>query len=142
MIPMSGLASVNLPNILDHEGFCECGCGKASSQELLVLLQAFVYMVERTRGKKVRVHWHGARCQSHNNEIPGSAKFSEHLNGQAADCKFEEYDGTRWHPIDSATIAAYAIGSGLWGGIGWKKYHPVPGHIHLDIRPGRKAVIW
>ena len=116
MIPMNGSTCVNLPNILDHEGFCECGCGKSSSQELLTTLQVFVWLVERNRGKKVRVHWHGARCQSHNAEIPGSAKFSEHLNGQAADCKFEEYDGARWLPIDSATIAAYAISFGLWVG--------------------------
>ena len=142
MVPMSNHRLIALPNIVDGEGFCSCGCGMDCTQELLITLQAFVFAIERERGKKVRVLWHGARCKSKNNATPGAAMFSEHMTGNAADCVFEEMDGSRWRKIDSQAIAAIAITSGLWGGIGWRKYHPTPGHIHLDIRPGKKAVIW
>lgn len=133
---------VELKNVLDNEGYCSCGCGKGCTPELLVTLQAFVYVLERKYGLKTRVFWSGARCQKKNDATKGAAQYSLHLTGEAADCRFEQYDGARWEKIPSVQVAALAISSGLWGGVGYKKYLPKPGHVHLDVRSGKNPVVW
>lgn len=133
---------IELGNIMDGEGFCSCGCGTDSTPELLITLQAFTLVLSRERGKKIRVFWSGARCKAKNTATKGSAQYSLHLTGEAADCKFEEYDGMRWRKIPSGTVATSAVGCGLWGGIGYKKYQKTTGHVHLDIRAGKSPVVW
>ena len=133
---------VELPNIVDGEGFCSCGCGKDSTPELLITLQASVFLMARERGKRIRVFWYGARCQAKNQATRGHADRSLHLDGEAADTHWEEYDGARWVKIPSQTVAAIMVGGGVWGGVGWNKYENTTKHTHLDLRDGKNPVIW
>jgi len=135
--------SVELPNYSTGEGACRCGCGLQMRDELVLALQSFVRVLERAWGAKVRhVITSGARCSAHNGTVPKSSPTSQHTTGNAADGHFEYCHNGGWHRIDSSDVAAAAVKSGLWGGVGHLQYAREGTYIvHLDLRAG-PAVTW
>ena len=132
---------VMLENYGKTEGACQCGCGMNLDGRFLVRLQAFVYRLENLYGSDIRHRiTSGARCKSRNDAIPGSAKYSQHLDGLAADGHFDRFVSGKWCHVPEADIAHNAIESRLFTGVGWKKYDSQ--FIHLDARPGQTIITW
>ena len=129
--------TVALPNYSEFEGDCRCGCGMAQDNDAMIIFQAFVFMLQRKYGCKV-VHEEtsGARCQKHN-AAEGGASDSRHLHKDAFDSRFYKNIGGKRIRIPNREIAAAAIASGLFGGVGYMKYEKTGEDIvHLDCRPG------
>jgi len=151
--------TVKLRNIYLHEALCRCKCGLRPSDLLLVCIQAFIYRLERKLGRKVRAIFSSmARCPGHNADEGGTSDSRHTVIGRigdgrpdASDCKFQVSDnGLSWTFLDSDFVAEEAIASGLFGGVGWKRYklpwtdrnkveHKPSRIIHIDCRPGPLA---
>lgn len=137
---------IGLSNYAEKEGDCECGCGLKMTDDLVLALQAFNAILSRVYGCPVRhLVTSGARCAKRNAATPNSSPFSQHVLGLAADGYWEKKNT---HPANNPysqclteNVAAEALRSGLFGGVGWKMYEGTSGIIHLDIRPGA-CVAW
>lgn len=132
---------VMLANYSDGEGQCKCGCGLQLKDDILLRLQAFIYRLENLYQCHIRhVINSGMRCEAHNKKVGGS-QTSQHLSGKAADGNFEMETGNDiWVKIPVADIAAQAIQSRLFTGVGYSLYKGE--FIHLDCRPTRIMAIW
>lgn len=78
-------------NIRNVEGqlVCSC-CGACSFQPRLVVnLEKLAIEWMNLHGKPIHVN-SGYRCAKHNAAIPGSAKNSRHMLGQAVDCAIKK----------------------------------------------------
>lgn len=136
---------VPLRNFSPDEFICTCGhCGKSTDPELMVRLQAFIYILERHYNAPVRCHVTGpARCESKNLQIYGKFKESYHMgkhrglqpdtHGAAVDCIFQVFTLDSWADITKHTAARLAVESKLFGGVGWKIYGPESKFVHLDL---------
>lgn len=137
---------VPLVNYSEHEGECKCGCGLPISDEAAICLQAFIYVLERHYGCRVRHvtkegEIYGSRCPKHNADEKG-AKDSRHIHADAADGYFERLYNGKWAQIPNSEIFTLAKQSGLFGGIGYMKYVKAKKNlVHLDTRPG-PLVTW
>lgn len=132
---------VSLENYSQKEGNCTCGCGMVVEGSFMVRLQAFMYMLEAIYQEPVRHRMtSGSRCKAKNDATPGSAMFSQHLNGLAADGHFDRFSNGKWIEIPVGNVAKHAAGSRLFTGIGYEKYGRK--FIHLDARVGAKVVTW
>lgn len=131
--------AVDLPNYRDDEGICSCGCGKASGDEIMMACQALCRILSRRyngAGIQHRITG-GARCKRKNEATIGSAQYSYHLIGAALDGTFWWRDipsGPAWAMIPCDEVAKVAVASGLFGGVGHRKYKEA--FVHLDTRPG------
>lgn len=130
---------VDLPNYRDDEGICACGCGKISGDEIMAAGQALCRILSRRyNGAGIRhLITSGARCKAKNEATIGSAQYSYHLVGAALDGTFwwREIPGrSAWAMIPCDEVARIAVASGLFGGVGWRKYNGA--FVHLDTRPG------
>lgn len=134
--------SVLLRNYSASEGSCECGCGMVVENEMMLRLQAFVFILERIHGCPVKhIITSGARCASHNASV-GGAKESQHLSGKAVDGTFHRFIGGQWEQLDNGAVANFARESELFGGVGFLEYHRKGKNlVHLDCREG-KVTIW
>jgi hypothetical protein len=147
MIPMT----VPLKNFHAAEASCTCGCGKTTSPELMLKLQAFIYILERIYGGRVRCNITGpARCTAKQEEVYNKPDVpSYHLGikrkhfkgepGAAVDviCDYETKTGRR--TIPKAELAKHAIESRLFGGVVHKLYGSEARFLHLDLGPVREA---
>jgi uncharacterized protein YcbK (DUF882 family) len=127
----------------EKEGVCSCGCGMQLHSDLLIACQSFIWILSRSYERPIRhILTSGARCKSKNDAVPGSSKYSMHIDGKAVDGIFQVYEKNAWRQISNDDIALLARKSSLFGGIGYLKYKLAgQNFIHLDIRPG-KIVIW
>jgi uncharacterized protein YcbK (DUF882 family) len=137
---------VPLHNFHALEGNCKCGCGMEVDPQLMLKLQAFIYILERTLNTEIQcIITSGARCIKHNTKTYNGIKTSSfhcgikrgdtpEMYGAAVDCVFKAKQGDEFVVLPKDAIAEYAITSGLFGGVGWKKYHPTLAQfIHLDL---------
>jgi hypothetical protein len=137
--------TVETENFHSTELNCSCGCAKSTHPKMALVLQAFVYVLERVFGTPIRCIIHsGARCKAKHASI-SEDETSYHLGvtrldegpGAAVDCHFEMYtlsEGEQeWIYIDKNIIADLAKASNLFGGVGWKIYPKECKMIHLDI---------
>lgn len=149
---------VPLRNFNHREPVCKCGeCGKGTDPELMVRVQAFIYILEAIYDAGVRCFITGpARCIPHHinvyramgvndfresyhmGENRGRNRPTDDPEGKAVDCVFEFYRNSTWNTIDKAIIAKHAIDSKLFGGVGWKIYGPNSRFTHLDLGPVRE----
>lgn len=142
---MSNRALVRLRNFSEFEADCKCGCGLPTSPELLLRIQAFIYILERHYDCPVRcIITGGARCIKHNTaEYKGVPTPSYHCGiskgakkdweGAAVDMVMEIQPRKDWARITKAELAKQAIDSKLFGGIGWKKYGSDCRFLHVDL---------
>lgn len=143
-------ATVPLKNFHTTEADCKCGCGKRTAPELMLRLQAFIFIVERIYDTTARCIISGpARCSKRNAEVyggkdvpsyhrgisRGKAKGKE--DGAAVDVIIEVYLQNAWARISKSEVAKLAIESKLFGGVGWKIYGPAQSFVHLDLGPVR-----
>lgn len=140
---------VPLRNFIDSEHDCRCGCGFKTDPELLLKLQAFIYILERIYGCSVRCFISGpARCVKHNTaEYKGKFTESYHCGinrgrkpseyGAALDIIAEICPRGDWARISKDALAKHAIESKLFGGVGWKIYGPAMPFVHVDLGPAR-----
>lgn len=139
---MNNRRTVSLENYSETEGRCKCGkCKVGLGDEIMVRLQAFIYRLENLYQCSIRhILTSGGRCKPHNKKVGGSPT-SQHPEGNAADGFFEMETGKNvWVKIPVADIAAQAIQSRLFTGIGYTLYKGE--FIHLDCRPTRIMAIW
>ena len=148
---------VPLRNFNPDEFLCKCGrCNKSTDPELMVRLQAFIYIVEREFKAPVRCWIDGpARCIPHNINVYkrlGVTEYRESYHvgmsrgrggiedqcGAAVDVRIEIHTGKDWVRIAKERIAELAIESKLFGGVGWKIYGPASVFTHLDLGPVRE----
>lgn len=134
--------TVVLQNYAIDEGACKCGCGMQLQDELLLVQQAFNAVLSRAYGAPIRhVLTSGARCAKHNAEVGGESD-SQHVGGGATDGYWEYKHRGKWIRMEPQDVAAAAVKSGLFGGVGYRRYLKAGTNIvHLDIRPG-PAVVW
>jgi len=147
---MQPRATVSLKNFHSTEADCKCGCGKRTAPELMLRLQAFIFILERIYGSPVRCIISGpARCARWNAEVyggkdtpsyhmgmsRGKAKGKE--DGAAVDVVVELHLQNAWARISKSELAKLAIESKLFGGVGWKIYGPAQSFVHLDLGPVR-----
>lgn len=144
-----------LENYSQHEITCSCGCGLLLTQKAAITFQAFIWVLERMVGGKVRHCVTGSvRCQKHHLAVyekvnadrkekglePKTApKGSRHLPPalDALDGRYEREADGKWMPIPLEFVAEVAIKSGLFGGVGVTEYQNDGRNIiHLDTRPG------
>lgn len=130
-------------NYAEGEGDCKCKCGKAVVTKILILLQAFIYMLSRIYGTKIKhITSSGARCEKHNAAEKGASN-SQHLHGDAMDGIFLKYNGQTWEQIPNKEIFEHAQKCGLFTGIGYHKYVKAKKNcVHLDCRDTKDVVIW
>ena len=130
---------VPLENFSDTEGRCQCGCGGAVGDEIMLRLQAFIRTLALVADPPIKCRVNsGFRCAKHNAAVGGAAD-SRHLHGDAVDVVFFRADGSQ---IDNADVAVMARKSGLFTGIGYMQYAKQGKNlVHLDCRPGA-LVIW
>lgn len=146
---MKERAMVPLKNFHSEEANCSCGCGKHTSPDLMVRIQAFIFYLEAIYGCTVRcIITGGARCPKHNAVIYGGKKVpSYHMGahrgevkdepGEALDVVMEICPRGDWARIGKDQLAEHAINSKLFGGVGWKIYGPASRFVHLDLGPVR-----
>ena len=99
---------------------CPCGkCGGLPVEPDEKMVRT-VDAIRAKLGKPITIN-SGVRCQSHNDELPGSAKNSNHIKGMAADlhCNTET-------PAELKAAAEAVMGK--TGGIGLYKWG-----IHVDV---------
>jgi hypothetical protein len=138
---------VRCKNFSPSEGRCKCGCGLESGDDIILRVQAFILMLERIHDAPVQFRITGpARCKQHNADENG-ARDSRHLPkpedgcGDALDGTFwTKPAGKSWQLLDCRKVAAEAVTSCLFGGVGVRKYKYT--RIHLDGRPGLPVVEW
>ena len=148
MIPMK----VELRNFHAAEADCTCRCGKGTEPELMIRLQAFIYILERIYCGRVRCNITGpARCDRKQEEVydgkPGVPSYHlgrkrTHIKGEpgaAVDVIFDYESRTGRVTIPKATLAQHAIESKLFGGVIWKVYAPEERFVHLDLGPVREG---
>lgn len=141
--------SIEMPNYSQGEGMCPDGCGEGLTDDLILRQQALVMILSRAYGSPVRhIMSSGARCLKHNRTLVDakgkriSSDTSRHIGGGASDGVFEYFHGGKWHRIDNADVAAAAVKSGLFGGVGYRDYaRKGIDLVHLDNRPG-PCVTW
>ena len=136
---------IELPNFLNpDETKCKCGCGLEVSPKILILVQAFSFYLSRIMNGAIRIDVHsGARCPKHNAD-EGGEKDSQHVPGLALDVIFMcQSPDAQWFQLNNSDVAKLATQSGLFTGIGLKRYI-VEGKnlVHLDCRPGNHIAIW
>ena len=146
---MSELMQVPLKNFHRTEADCRCGCGKKTAPELLLRLQAFLFIVEREYGVPVRCIISGsARCDKRNAEVYGGKDVPSYHRGMsrgkargevgaAVDVVVEVFLEREWARVSKQHLAELAIESKLFGGVGWKIYGPTSSFVHLDLGPVR-----
>lgn len=111
----------------EEETRCHCGCGQNHVNPLL--LEKLDAMREMIGGP---IYLSCAyRCPAHNAEIPGSAKNSQHVLGNAADVLVPDYE--HCHTVDQ--LAWYAQQCGF-DGIG--RYYSDE-FVHVDVRDGGES---
>jgi len=144
---MLNRVSVPLRNFRQGEGDCKCGCGKKLAPELLLRLQAFIYFLEAELGLPTRCNINsGARCIPHNTATyKGIPTPSFHVGksrglseiayefGAAADIHVEVCLHDKWITVDKSKLAAFAIATRLFGGVGWKIYGDSQNFVHVDL---------
>lgn len=142
MIQKALRRSVPLKNYSDTEGACKCGCGERPTDELMVCLQAFIFLLERETGCSVKhLTTSGSRCKTDNARVKG-ASDSRHLHNDAMDGTFHEFRGGVWRQIPNREVAHLAQRCGLFSGVGFLKYEKLGQNlVHLDCRPGA-LVVW
>jgi len=140
---------VPLRNFSPEEFICTCGrCGKSTDPELMVKVQAFIYILERQFNAPIRCFVTGpARCESKNLELYGKFSPSYHMginrglthdtHGAAVDCVFQVFIRDAWADVSKHAAAQHAIESKLFGGVGWKIYGSESKFVHLDLGPVR-----
>jgi uncharacterized protein YcbK (DUF882 family) len=140
---------VPLKNFHETEDFCRDGCGKQTHPELMLRLQAFLFIIERIYNAPVRCHLTGpARCDKRNAEVYGGKEVESYHRGMsrgkikgepgaAVDVIVEVYLQNSWARISKAKLAELAIESKLFGGVGWRIYGPAASFLHLDLGPVR-----
>jgi hypothetical protein len=148
-----GRRMVALENYREDEALCRCGCGKDTAASLMIRCQAFIWILERIRGKQIQHRITGpARCEEHQRKVygitdedkptPGSyhmgpdRKDGPGIPGHALDGNFWELNGDKWVRIPVKIVARLAKLAGLFGGVGWKAYGGE--FIHLDDGPARE----
>lgn len=142
--------TVTLKNFSTHEADCQCGCGKITSPELMLRLQAFLYILERIYVCPLRcLITGGARCNAHQKDIYGGKKVESYHcgihrgrqvdpEGLAVDVVVEINPiGDGWARVSKHTLAKLAVESKLFGGVGWQVYGPATQFVHLDLGPVR-----
>ena len=122
-----------------EETKCKCGCGLQVKDKIMILLQAFIYILEFVYGGTITcVVNSGARCPKHN-AAEGGALDSQHPHLCAVDCKF--FLGKK--QLNNSEIATHAVNSRLFTGVGWKRYITQGLNlIHLDCRTGNRIAKW
>lgn len=135
--------TIETENFSEREGECKCGCGMQLGDKIVLLLQAFVHVVERNVDAEVEcIINSGARCPKHN-KAEGGATDSRHLHGDAVDVIFRRRNGGVTVQIPNTVIAKLAISSGLFGGVGSIQYQRESRNlVHLDARPGDNVTVW
>jgi hypothetical protein len=147
---MGPRATVPLRNFHTTEADCKCGCGKRTAPELMLRLQAFLYILERIYDVPLRCHITGpARCNKRNAELYGGKDVPSYHRGMSRGNAKNKEDGAAvdvivelqlqkaWARISKSELAKLAIESKLFGGVGWKIYGPAQSFIHLDLGPVR-----
>lgn len=150
---------VALPNFSPTEGQCNCGCGKITSDVLMLRLQCFIFVLEAQLKSKVKCHITGpARCKAKQiqvyvdkgyavENVPGSYHLGSNRGvgddgnpGEAVDvCMFQINDSGKSVPIPRAVVAYAAKKSGLFGGVIHKIYEGDGFEfVHLDMGPVRE----
>ena len=137
---------VPLRNFNPNEFLCKCGrCNKSTDPELMVRLQAFLYIVEAEHNAPVRCFITSpARCEEHNARIYGGEfRQSYHMginrglkpdtHGAAVDVIIEVLIADKWLRIEKERAAELAIKSNLFGGVGWQIYGTQSRFLHLDM---------
>lgn len=129
---------VRCPNFAVDEGACSCGCGAGLEDAIVIGLQAIAFYFARRYGCEVQVRVSsGRRCKAKNDATPGSAMFSRHLTGEAADITVWQKVRGGWGQIPNSEVEQVARHSGLFGGVGYAKYAKEKQNlVHLDVRPG------
>lgn len=147
---MSARMTVPLKNFHVTEAQCQCGCGKDTEPELMLRLQAFIYVLERVFDASVRCHITGpARCTRRQNAVYNKEGVqSYHCGmsrvhtpgslGAAVDVVIEIFKNGEWVVVAKDRIAQEAINSKLFGGVIWKIYGPLHNFVHLDLGPIRQ----
>lgn len=141
---------VPLRNFNPNEFICNCGkCNKSIDPELMVRLQAFIYVLEREFDCPVKCIISGpARCEDQNRLVYGGRfQPSYHMgmsrgskvdtHGAAVDVTMSAYIRDSWTQIAKDRVAKLAIESKLFGGVGWKIYGPESKFVHFDLGPVR-----
>lgn len=136
---MNNRRVVTFINYSDTETLCKCGCGAQTKDLLMTNLQAFLFILQNVYGQVRHRISSGARCSKHNLKVGGSPS-SQHLLGLAVDGNFDRRVSGKWQRIPTADIAALALASRLFTGIGWKMYDGK--FIHLDTRDGAAIATW
>src|SRR3972149_4600740 len=123
VLPLDQKRKIELPNFGITEGQCKCGCGLVLADRIVLKVQAFIFFLERKYGSKFRViTTSGARCQKHNKD-EGGVPDSRHLYCDAIDGIFQyRTKAGTWTQLTNETAAKDAQSTGLFGGIGMKKY--------------------
>ena len=113
------------PNFKKAEFACSC-CGQDNiSYELVKKLQE----LRMEYGAPMAVT-SGVRCKKFNENLKGSAKFSSHLSGKAADIAIDN-SKSRYRLVNTALK------------MGWKRIGVARQFIHLDIDETKgQEVIW
>jgi hypothetical protein len=140
---------VRLKNFHAAEADCQCGCGKHTTPELMLRLQALILILEDFYSCPVRCHvTGGARCNKHQLEVYSGKKVESYHcgprrgkqvdpEGWAVDVVVEINPRGDWARISKDRLAQHAIESRLFGGVGWKIYGPATQFVHLDLGPAR-----
>lgn len=138
VIQKSPRRMIPLKNYSESEGACRCGCGAIVADDLMIRLQAFVFLLERETGCSVKHQTtSGSRCRADNARV-GGASDSRHLHNDAMDGTFHEFRGGQWRQIPNREVAHLAIRCGLFTGVGFLKYEKTGENcVHLDCRPGQ-----
>ena len=110
---------------IDEVG-CKDGCGMDITKLTRVRLDALRTILQRPLNVTS-----GARCASYNAKIPGSAKNSRHMNGDAVDISI-----VGWSTYDIVKLTGAAIQAGARGvGV-------ADTFVHIDFRPALTTVFW
>jgi uncharacterized protein YcbK (DUF882 family) len=135
---------IELPNFLNpDETKCKDGCGLDVGFEILIRIQAFIFILARKFNGSVSCQVNsGARCLKHNRD-EGSADTSQHLKLTAIDCIFFLKKNGKRTQIDNIQVATTAVESKLFTGVGYLRYVKSGDNlVHLDCRTGNKICVW
>lgn len=150
---------VALPNFSPDEGKCNCGCGKITSDIMMLRLQCFIFLLEAQMKCKIRCVITGpARCKAKQiqvytdkgfavEDVPGSYHLGPNRGvgddgkpGEATDvCMYQINAEGESIAIPRAVVASAAKKSGLFGGVIHKIYDGDNSEfVHLDMGPVRE----
>ena len=108
-------------NFTEKEMECSCGCGALPTPDFMNQLQILRTLV----GFPLHIN-SGARCASHNKAIGGASK-SQHVEGMAADIRWDNLTGDLRHKLLESSVK-------IFNGIGLHE-----NFLHVDLRKNKSV---